>query len=162
MKLRMLVIVATLAVTLATVAGLAAKREQLISSGQVLFLALAPVDPRSLLQGDYMELRYAVAAAVPAEDVPLDGALVVSLDERQIATLARRYVPGSGLAADEHLLRYRLRLGTVSIGAESFFFPEGQAARYAAARYAELRVAADGTVALVGLRDAQLKDLAPD
>src|SRR5690606_6091689 len=29
--------------------------------GQVVVLSLAPVDPRSLMQGDYMALRFAVA-----------------------------------------------------------------------------------------------------
>lgn len=33
-------------------------------SGEQLFLPLAPLDPRSLMQGDYMELRFALASDV--------------------------------------------------------------------------------------------------
>jgi hypothetical protein len=33
-------------------------KEQLITHGKTVFLALAPVDPRSLMQGDYMALRF--------------------------------------------------------------------------------------------------------
>ena len=35
-------------------------KEQQLRDGRVVLLALAPVDPRSLMQGDYMRLRYAV------------------------------------------------------------------------------------------------------
>ena len=33
-------------------------KEQLLANGKTVFLALAPVDPRSLMQGDYMALRF--------------------------------------------------------------------------------------------------------
>src|SRR5690606_24345673 len=35
------------------------QREQILQQGQTAVLALAPVDPRSLMQGDYMALRFA-------------------------------------------------------------------------------------------------------
>lgn len=35
------------------------QRERILSDGRVLLLELAPVDPRSLMQGDYMALRFA-------------------------------------------------------------------------------------------------------
>ena len=34
------------------------KKEQVLAHGDLVLLQLAPVDPRSLMQGDYMELRY--------------------------------------------------------------------------------------------------------
>jgi uncharacterized membrane-anchored protein len=151
MKLRTMLIWAMLAVTLGTVNWLALGRERLVANGQVMYLVLEPVDPRSLLQGDYMDLRYELAGHVPQADRPSSGALVVSLKD-QVATFVRFYQPGTPLAAGEHLLRYRVRSGQVRIGAEAFFFQEGQAASYQDARYGELRVAPDGTAALVGLR----------
>ena len=36
-------------------------RERLLTEGSVVLLHLAPVDPRSLMQGDYMALNFAVA-----------------------------------------------------------------------------------------------------
>jgi uncharacterized membrane-anchored protein len=36
-------------------------KERLLASGTPVLLELAPVDPRSLIQGDYMELDYAIS-----------------------------------------------------------------------------------------------------
>ncbi|MBS0976300.1 GDYXXLXY domain-containing protein, partial [Serratia rubidaea] len=38
------------------------QKEQQLRQGRVAILQLAPVDPRSLMQGDYMALDYALAA----------------------------------------------------------------------------------------------------
>jgi uncharacterized membrane-anchored protein len=63
------------------------------------------------------------------------------------------------LGPEESWLRYKVRRGRVRLGAESFFFQEGHAERYAQAKYGELRVAEDGSSVLVGLRDADLHPL---
>jgi uncharacterized membrane-anchored protein len=159
MKLRTMLIWAMLAVALGAVNWLALGRERLAANGQVMYLTLAPVDPLSPLQGYYMDLRYELSSHVPAADRPSSGALVVSLGADQKARFVRIYQPGTPLAAGEHLLRYRVRSGQVRIGAESFFFQEDQAALYQGASYGELRVAPDGTAALVGLRGANLEPL---
>jgi uncharacterized membrane-anchored protein len=159
MKLRTMMIWATLVVALGAVNWLALGRERLAASGQVMYLELAPVDPRSLMQGDYMDLRYDLANRVPVGDATGAGALVVRLDARQVATFVRLHAPGSALRGGEHLLRYRVRSGRAHIGAESFFFQEGDAQLYENARYGELRVGPDGAVALVGLRGDQLERL---
>jgi len=137
-------------------------QEHLAASGQRMRLQLAPRDPRSLAQGDYMLLRYGLARELlgEAEGWPLSGQLVVTLDGDLIVVDARLH-QGESLAASEHLLRYRLRDGHLHIGAESFFFQEGNASLYDAARYGELRVAADGEAMLVGLLDDELDILGP-
>jgi uncharacterized membrane-anchored protein len=38
-----------------------AAKERLLAHGRIVVLELAPVDPRSLMQGDYMQLNYRVA-----------------------------------------------------------------------------------------------------
>ena len=50
-----------LALVLAVASGIW-QREQLLGSGRVVILELAPVDPRSLMQGDYMALTFAAGA----------------------------------------------------------------------------------------------------
>ena len=40
------------------------QKEQHLSNGEVVLLELAPVDPRSLMQGDYMRLRFALAGTI--------------------------------------------------------------------------------------------------
>lgn len=125
------------------------QRERLVSSGRVVLLELAPVDPRSLMQGDYMALRFATADAVP-QRAP-DGAIVVAVDESGRGRYAR-LADGAPLAADEVLMRYRVRNGRVKFGTNAFFFQEGHAERYANARFGEFRVGPDGTAILTGLR----------
>ena len=61
---------------------------------------------------------------------------------------------GEPLATGEHRLTYRIRKGRLRVGVDAFYFQEGLADTYQPARYGEMRVAADGTSLLVGLRDA--------
>lgn len=131
-----------------------------LTQGQVIFLPLAPVDPRSLIQGDYMRLNYALTNELPPmSDLPNKGQLVLRLDEQQIATFDRVY-QGGVLAPQEILLNYHEQdNGQIQIGPESYFFQEGQADDYAQARYAALRVADNGQSLLVGLRSETLAPL---
>jgi uncharacterized membrane-anchored protein len=137
------------------------QKERLLASGQTVFLELAPVDPRSLIQGDYMALRYKIARDAPISDQVTDGYLVLKLDGRNVAAFSRVYRPGETLAPDERIIRYRTRYGEVRLGAESFFFQEGHADYYNNARYGELRLAESGETVLVGLRGEQLEELGP-
>ena len=134
---------------------LIAKKEDTLANGRTMLLALAPVDPRSLVQGDYMVLRYAMAGEISKARLGEKGCVVVSLDENDVAKFVRVHA-GERLGAGEHLLVYRNR-GGLRLGAESFLFQEGDAARYANARYGELKVDAAGSSVLVGLRGADLK-----
>ena len=132
-----------------------AGKERIRTDGRTVLLPLAPVDPRSLLQGDYMALRYAmadeVAAAAKAADID-QGTVVVELDEKDVARLVA-LDRGQPLGAEQQRLVFRKRGETVRLASDAFFFEEGQGEYFAAARYGELRVAADGSAVLVGLRD---------
>jgi len=143
--------------------------ETVLAQGRTVLLALAPVDPRSLMQGDYMALRFAVAgdllgrlarqAGSPGAAPNGDGYLILAPDARGVAALARIQPGPEPRAAGEIALRYRVREGQARIVTNAFFFPEGQAARYQAARFGELRVDDSGTGLLTALRDADLDPL---
>ena len=135
-----------------------AGKERLLRDGKVVYLELAPVDPRSLMQGDYMALRFKLAESVPARDAASDGHVVAALDARGIATY-RRIHDGKPVEANEVLLRYRLRNSQLKFATNAFFFEEGSGARYEQARYGELRVAPDGELLLTGLRGKDLRKL---
>ena len=152
-----------------------AGKESHLATGRVVYLELAPIDPRSVMQGDYMALRFRIAndarPAMRRSDSPergnffgardlasADGRIVAALDDRSIATF-RRLDDRTPQAADEILLRYRVREGTVKFATNAFFFQEGTAKRYEAARYGEFRVAADGEMLLTGLRGKDLERL---
>jgi uncharacterized membrane-anchored protein len=154
MQIRKAVVVGTLLVILAIVNWQIAAKERVLREGELLLLELVPVDPRSLIQGDYMRLDYGIARDLEAHEAwPRDGQIVVANDADGIARFVRRYEPGGPLGAAEHLLHYRRRSGRVRIGTDAFFFQEGQADRYFGARYGEMRVDATGESLLIGLRD---------
>ena len=148
-------------VILAWVNFLIVQQERLVAEGASIFLALAPVDPRSLMQGDYMILRYAIAEEVNGDELPQRGSLVITLDEQQVASFVRLHQAEEPLGADELLLGYHRQGWNVYLGAESFFFQEGHAEYYEEAEYAELRVAQSGESVLVGLRGANFEPLGP-
>jgi len=155
---RTLLIAASLVLVLGAVGFSTVQKELLLREGTVVFLELAPVDPRSLIQGDYMSLRYAIATGYETEESS-DGRVVLTLDESGVAVSSRRGGGRGPAGPDEILLRYRIREHGIRFGAEAFFFQEGHAERYANAKYGELRVADDGESVLVGLRDERLRPL---
>lgn len=139
------------------------QKEQLLDGGRTVLLELAPRDPRSLLQGDYMVLNYRLANDIRAKlpERSVDGAAVVKLDDQGQASFDHIRQAGEALQPDQALIRFRKRGRVVRIGAEAYFFQEGRAALYAPAKYGELKVAKDGEVVLVGLRDAERRPLQP-
>jgi uncharacterized membrane-anchored protein len=150
---------AALLLALALPAWQIAAKERVLATGAPVLLRLRPVDPRSLMQGDYMVLRYAIADEATRDPaLPRDGALVVRLDEHRVAALVR-VDDGRPLAPGELRLQFRVRDRDLRLGAESFFFPEGHADRYAPAAYGELVVAPGGESVLVGLRDERYAPL---
>ena len=135
--------------------------EQLLADGRVVLLDLTPVDPRSLMQGDYMALRFQVSDLVlgrgRAKEGLTDGRIVLKIDTRGVGDFAR-FDNGIPLVPDEVAMRYRIRNEQAKFATNAFFFQEGHAERYAAARYGEFRVGAQGKSILTGLRG---EDLAP-
>ena len=54
------------------------QKERLLRQGRPVLLELAPRDPRSLMQGDYMDLDYALARTLQAHpDLPREGRAVL-------------------------------------------------------------------------------------
>jgi uncharacterized membrane-anchored protein len=166
MTMRTAWLAAGLAISLIVANWAIGSREATLRDGRTVLLELAPVDPRSLMQGDYMALDFAVAMkARDALDSATrdrghgDGYLVLGLDAQNRADLVRVQPGIRPLAGDELALRYRLRADRVRIVTNAWFFPEGQAARYEQARFGELRVGDDGEALLVTMRDANLKPL---
>lgn len=135
------------------------QKEHLLRSGRTVLLELAPVDPRSLMQGDYMILNYALLEQVRHVKEPAQ--LVLENDERGVARFVRVH-EGTSLPPEAYLIKFKPDLGNGSIGAESFFFQEGDASLYDRAKYGELVVDQHGNSVLVGLRDEALERLGPE
>lgn len=137
-------------------------KERIRRGGEIIYLQLAPVDPRSLVQGDYMALRFALVDQIERrrqDDKQSErngdvGFAAITLDAEHIARLA------SDAAATPLKLRFHIRDGHVWLGTNAFFFEEGTAARFRDARYGEFRLdRTSGEAVLVGLRDDRLDAL---
>ena len=117
------------------------QKEQTLRDGQLVLFELAPVDPRSLMQGDYMSLRYREATSDLLGDtqVATHGYAVLNIDSNRVARIVRLF-----------------------LGAESFFFEEGQDTLYQKATYGGLKVNAKGESLLVGLYDKDFLLIKPD
>ncbi len=148
-------------------------KEKHLREGQIVYLQLAPVDPRSLMQGDYMALRFAISNDVyKALQQPeanntdhknlnsADGHIVVSLDENKIATFKNIY-DQQILTTNEILLQFRVRDDMVKFATNAFFFQEGHGKDYQPARFGQFRVDDSGELLLVAMYDKDLNKLIP-
>ncbi|NYT83266.1 GDYXXLXY domain-containing protein [Alcaligenaceae bacterium] len=155
------------------------QRERILATGRTVVLALAPVDPRSLMQGDYMALRFELAnqirEALRDDSTPVasaineqrGGFMVLRPDSNGVWRLAglranRSDEGGDGAAQDSALLEFRLRNNDVRIVTDAWFFPEGHARLYEPARYGEIRVGDKGTGLLRRMLDQDLQPLGSD
>jgi len=137
-------------------------KERLLTDGRIVLLELAPVDPRSLMQGDYMALRFKVADVAfgrgKAKEGLRDGRMVLTLDPRAVGSFAR-FDDGTTLNPDEVRMLYRIRNQNPKFATNAYFFQEGTARLYQDARYGEFRVNPKGDAILTGLRGPNLAPL---
>jgi uncharacterized membrane-anchored protein len=151
-----------------------AAMERLRANGATVILELAPVDPRALLLGDYMDLEYDVdrrianalytlyrdGSSAGRNSYPRAGTAVMALDDRRRADFVR-LDDGAPLQSGEVRLRFHVGAGGPHAGATAFYFEEGFADQFASARFGEFRVAPDGGSLLVYLLDRDMRRIIP-
>lgn len=149
-------------------------KEKLKSEGLSILLALAPADPRSLIQGDYMRLRYVLETKInqalsSSKDQVLVGknrenqindTLIISLDKYQVAQFLR-FDNGKPLSDHEYYLKVKRKRKLIKIKPHSFMFQEGYATYYQAAKYGMFRLDPSGKMLLIGLADQEYKEIIP-
>ena len=127
-------------------------KEATLANSRQILVQLAPVDPRSLMQGDYMALNYSITGRIRDNGGKY---VVVKVDDDNVATYVRQQ-NDKNLNDGELLLRWTTnKRGRKSIGADNYFFQEGTGDKYAVAHYGLLRVDSDGNCVLVGLCDRE-------
>ena len=125
-----------------------------MKDGQLVLLQLAPVDPRSLMQGDYMSLNYKEASSALADQQTATlGYAVLQTDSNQVGKIVRLQNTLEPVNSDELVIKYKIVHHRLFLGAESFFFEEGQDTLYQKAMYGGLKVNDKGQNLLVGLYD---------
>lgn len=160
-----IIVAVTLLVILVAVNWAIWDKERHLAEGEIVYLELAPIGPRSLMQGDYMALNFALSNQIQSALFQLEepqkaanGYVVVRLDEKRIAHF-QRLDDDFSLRDDERRLRYRLRNGQVRFATDAFFFQEGHAERYESAVYGQFRVNKQGEPLLVSVHDGELVEL---
>jgi uncharacterized membrane-anchored protein len=137
------------------------QKETLIARGKPVFIELGPADPRSMMQGDYMRIRFKVPPIKHDQFLGADRPRAVGkIDARGVATL-ERVDRGGPLAPGEIGIELTRAWNGWTVATDAWYFKEGGGARLANARYGEFRVAPDGRALLVGMRGPQLEKLTP-
>ncbi|QTC01845.1 GDYXXLXY domain-containing protein [Alcaligenes sp. SORT26] len=153
------------------------QKERILSDGQTVLLELAPVDPRSLMQGDYMSLNFALSQNLSylSWRLPKDAVdkiesqqwvvIGVQLDENKVAQMKGIYLELDGQerlwseegpvaeTGDVMRLRMRRHRNNWTPGTDAWFFAEGSADRFDAARYGEFAVVEGGQSLLRAMLD---------
>lgn len=168
-----------LALVLGVVTRNIAKYENHLATGDTVLLALAPVDPRGFMQGDYMTLSYALERDVFAAlnkdlgSYPTneEGYVIVALDKHKVGQFVRLAANNQtadqtanepkNLASNEMAIYYRIRNGRMQLATNAFFFQEGHGEAFAAAEYGLFRVNAKGEPLLTNLVDNDFKVISP-
>ena len=127
-----------------------AKYENYLATGDTVLLALAPVDPRGFMQGDYMTLSYALERDVFAAlnrdpgsySTNEQGYVIVALDKHNVGQFVRLAADNQpeNLATNEMAIHYRIRNGSMQLATNAFFFQEGHGEAFEAAQYGLFRV----------------------
>lgn len=148
-------------------------QQLLIHNGQPMFVALEPVDPRSLIQGDYMVLTYNLNISKvqindgfqeqsmneKINDEIKHKRLKVTIDDRAVL-VSSSFDGNLALETNQHWLNVKQeKYGNFYPASNSYLFAEGLAYCYEQAEYAELRVREDGRALLYRLTDANLVPL---
>jgi uncharacterized membrane-anchored protein len=147
-------------------------KEQLIAKGQPVYVRLTPADPRSLMQGDFMRLAPArlpddIRSSARDRGAPNQQKtwgekplVVAKINAERVAVLDRQAKGrDEPLASNELLIELTNKDGRWVIASDAWFFREGEAERWALARFAEYRITKDGRALLVNLRGEKLEPL---
>ena len=131
--------------------------------GRTVYLDLQPVDPRALMLGDYMRLRYAeerVPDRMEINELPPKGAFIMSLGDNNVATVSR-LASEAPIGTNETRFNYTRTDRSLTFGAPRFYFENGTAETYENARYGVFKVSPAGKAILVNLADEEFKVLRP-
>ena len=144
-----------------------AKYENHLATGNTVLLALAPVDPRGFMQGDYMTLSYALERDVFAAlnkdpgSYPTneEGYVIVAIDNHNVGQFVRLAADNQpeNLATNEMAIHYRIRNALMQLATNAFFFQEGHGEAFEAAQYGLFRVNDKGEPLLTEMVDSNFQ-----
>lgn len=179
-KTKLYIITANLLAVLAFFTYSVVKSERIRNNGQIVLLELGTVDPRSLMQGDYMRLNYRITRQIIChrieteadssshnvffayESLPETFYSVLLVGEDSVGTFVRNQSDAEGLNENEIVLRCKKdKRHSIKFGAEDYFFEEGSSHLFDQADYGMLRVDKKGNCVLIGLCNSKKELIAP-
>ena len=130
--------------------------EPLLKNGKKITLALAPVDPRSMLQGDYVILRYEIAETNELINVHSGNKVFILVKKDNNGIYQREKILTNINPTDYHLAEDEVILtgkyngyNGVILGIESYFVKEGTGLELQRnAKFAKVKVARNGNALL--------------
>lgn len=136
-----------------------ASSERLLTTGSIVKLELQPIDPRSLLQGDYVNLRYAISelpdeVSQDLDEYPMRGRIeiVLAKNAQGLHVFDRLYTSGETLGPDEIVINGKKEAyswNQITYGIENFFIPEGSGLEVEQnAHFAYIRIGSNGNAML--------------
>ena len=137
---------AIVAAQLAFLIGFIGVREVALRTGAEVVLQTVPVDPRSLLQGDYAILDYEIARLPDWMDGFSEGRTVyVVLQEERDVWTSSSYTEERSRVAGEVFIKGRIdRIGHADFGIGTYFVPEGTGRIVERAQDVKVVVSVDG------------------
>lgn len=154
-------VIATILLALSAINININKKQDLIANGEILLFKLAPVDPKSLMQGDYMRLRFDIAVQTQESLRKLNehntiavnqGHILVTRGENNVVELDGIY-DGQKLSKNQYKLPFKYRKYQIVFTTNAFYFQEGKAEHFQKAKYGQFRVSNTGEMLLVNMVD---------
>lgn len=134
--------------------GYSVVKEERNLKQKTFYIKTVPVDPRSLIQGDYMILNYDITESARGEARNLrKGYIRVRLNNLKVAEfmeVSKEYLPSSD---NEFSIQFHQNGSTIDIGVNSYLFQEGTGNRFQRAQYAEVIELKSGKLRLKHLLD---------
>ncbi|MCV6608336.1 MAG: GDYXXLXY domain-containing protein [Campylobacterales bacterium] len=160
---RIVAVLTVLVFTVSVIYGVYLK-EQTLEHGAVLRLELRPVDPRSLIQGDYMILDFELTEEINKllpEASKNYSQVVLDIDDKSIGVFKSFVEEEINLGENQVILNFTyIQIDEEflsKVATTSYFFEEGTGKKYEKAKFGEFRVSKDGEAVLVYLLDKDLK-----
>jgi uncharacterized membrane-anchored protein/uncharacterized membrane protein len=149
------------------IAGLAGwsiwDKERILRDGRMVMLRIAPVDPRSLLQGDYMTLSFDLPQrrASPADRQPggPQPVAIGTVGPDNVAKIDEIALKRPAITQSQIVIALDVKNSNYVVGSDAWFFKEGDSKKWEGARYGIFRVTSDGTALLAGLADEKLQPI---
>ncbi|MCL6586035.1 MAG: GDYXXLXY domain-containing protein [Anoxybacillus sp.] len=152
-------LIAIIALQVAVIGYTAFSKEQLLTHGKLVKLELVPIDPRAVLQGDYVRLGYEISTVKAVNErgtvqviLRKDGAGVYRFVD--IYSLNGKPYHRDAYQTGDVLINGKINGDTIIYGIESYFVPEktgGDVQQHA--RFAYVRVSRTGDAILEKVSD---------